>query len=120
MVDFTSALCEILGERIKMRREELELSQLELSSLVGLGRTSISNIEKGKQSPPLSVIYEICDALNIDIQLLLPTSSEVKERVGDSSKDSFDKYLKSSNLDKQTLNSIRQILKNVSLYDKTL
>lgn len=81
MAKFNSVLYEIMGTRIKMRREELGISQSDLGEMVEIGRSSIVNIEKGRQKPPLSVIYKICRALNIDVHSVLPTYIEIDEMV---------------------------------------
>jgi hypothetical protein len=44
-------------------------------------RTSITNIEAGRQKAPLHVIYTICDALDVDPLKILPTPSEVRQQV---------------------------------------
>lgn len=52
MKNFNSILYQILGNRIKTRREELNMNQIELGEKANIGRTSISNIEQGRQKPP--------------------------------------------------------------------
>ena len=72
MSSFNSVLYSILGQRIKDRREELGFSQHQLaenvSNIYPIKRSSISNIERGKQQPPLHIIYEICKAIRLDVQ----------------------------------------------------
>lgn len=113
MVDFNSVLYRVLGEKIKERREELGLSQKELSDkILKLGRTSISNIEKGRQYPPLSTIYELCRALDIDIQRILPTYSEVEAEANKSPEtEKIEKYFSVLNLDEKTLQQVREAFK---------
>lgn len=53
-------------------REELALSQEALSRRVGLSRTSITNIEKGRQQIPLHALYIFADALGVEPSALLP------------------------------------------------
>ena len=53
------------GERIRQRRIELGISQEELASRLGYShKSSISNIEIGKQKLNQSKIVEIADALD--------------------------------------------------------
>jgi len=111
MLEFNFALYQILGERIKEKREGLNLSQAELSDKINMGRSSISNIEKGKQQTPLHIIYDICRILNIDIQSLLPTFSEVEQRKSKPKEDKFDSYLNQSNLDVKSINQIKELIK---------
>lgn len=116
MPDFNSVLYQILGNKIKDRRKELRLSQDELSKkLTNLGRTSISNIEKGRQQPPLHVIYLICNALDIDIQSILPAFSDIEAQVN--SKESnqsseIENYINTFDADKSTLEEIKELIKN--------
>lgn len=53
-------------------RKELALSQEALSRRVGLSRTSITNIEKGRQQIPLHALYTFADALGVEPGALLP------------------------------------------------
>ena len=65
-----------IGRAIHEARRQHGLTQAELSSAVGLTRTSISNIEKGRQKILLHTFFEIARALGIDpAQLVLHGSS---------------------------------------------
>lgn len=116
MLEFSFVLYSILGERIKVKREELNLSQAELAEKINLGRTSISNIEKGKQQTPLHIIYSICSKLNTDVQSILPTFSEIEEARQDKGKSSFDHYINTFDLSKNTLKQIKELIEK-SKYD---
>lgn len=61
-----------IGSRIRIEREELGFSQKELADGVGLTRTSIVNIEAGRQHLPLHTLYAIADALGVSVYCLLP------------------------------------------------
>ncbi|MER3429015.1 MAG: hypothetical protein C4334_13180 [Pyrinomonas sp.] len=74
------ALYRTIGERIRARREELGLNQSALAAEVGLRRTSITNIEAGRQKAPLHVLYALCLALDLEIGCLLPSNAEVIEQ----------------------------------------
>ena len=65
-----------LGDRIRKMREGRGLTQEALASLISLSRTSITNIEKGRQSVPLHKIIEIAEALRVDASNLLPQSGK--------------------------------------------
>ena len=47
------------------------MTQAELADRLGLGRTSITNLERGGQNPPLSLVPEIASALGIDLLRLI-------------------------------------------------
>lgn len=112
MLDFEKAVYQIIGERLKNRREEVGISQVELAeNIKEIGRTSISNIEKGRQQTPIHVLYKICNELAIDINSILPTQAEINARVNNSEK-SIDVVLKSYDLDENTLKQINELLKD--------
>lgn len=63
---------------MKARREQLRVSQADIALRVGLLRTSITNIEAGRQKPPLHVLYDICEALRLEVADVLPTIEELR------------------------------------------
>lgn len=71
-----------LGDRVSDRRREASFSQEELAERVGLSRSSIVNIEKGRQRPPLHTLWEIAEALDADPKILMPSREEVKTPEG--------------------------------------
>lgn len=111
MPNFNSTLYQILGNRIKTRREEIRLNQNELGEKAGVGRTSISNIEQGRQKPPLSVIYNICHALDIDIHSVLPSYNEIHNAMTPESKTGFDSYYDIYSVDEKTQRTIENLFK---------
>ena len=66
---FYSTFGKMLGE---MRRKQ-GISQEMLADELGLSRTSITNIEKGRQPVQLHTLYLIARLLSIDIKELLPS-----------------------------------------------
>lgn len=66
-----------LGEQIKKQREGKGLTQSTLADLIGVERTSITNIEKGRQRAPLHMVYKFCAVLKIQIEELLPSQAMV-------------------------------------------
>jgi len=70
-----------VGQSIRSRRGK-NLSQEALSSAVGLTRTSISNIESGRQKMLLHTFVDIADALKVDPANLLPTRPSPAGAVG--------------------------------------
>lgn len=72
-----------LGDNIRKCRKGRNLSQERLAALVGLTRTSLTNIEKGRQHPPLHTFCEILEQLNsfmkVDAADLLPRPAVIKE-----------------------------------------
>ena len=69
-----------IGERIKLRRAELNISQMELAKLVGMGhQTSISKIEKGQRGVPLRYVKSFADALKTSPDYLLGETNDPEE-----------------------------------------
>jgi transcriptional regulator with XRE-family HTH domain len=70
-----------LGENIRACRKRNKLSQDALAKLIGLTRTSLTNIENGRQHPPLHTFCEIGENLKVDISELLPRPPATPEAV---------------------------------------
>lgn len=70
-----------IGLRIKELREASteKLTQTQLGKYVGLERSSISNIENGKQGVPLHVLIAICASLGVDLFRVIPEMNTVIE-----------------------------------------
>jgi len=60
------------GRLLREMRIGKKLTQLEVAEKVGLSRTSITNIELGRQQMPLHMLYLIANAVGVDPQILLP------------------------------------------------
>lgn len=65
-----------IGEKIKTARRNKK-SQQELANILGLTRTSITNIESGSQHVQIFTLWQIADILGVSIQDLLPTKNEI-------------------------------------------
>jgi transcriptional regulator with XRE-family HTH domain len=63
---------EQFGQRVRSARLELGLNQEELGHRVGLERSSISNVEKGRQRVQLHMLLEFATALGVPPAELLP------------------------------------------------
>lgn len=66
----------LLGANIKDRREAVGMNQDVLASKVGLSRTSVTNIERGRQSVLVHQLISFADALGVEATSLLPSKSE--------------------------------------------
>lgn len=76
-----STFYKTVGEKIRSQRGK-NLSQEALASAVGLTRTSISNIEKGRQKMLLHTLVDIADALRVEAASLLPERPATVQPVG--------------------------------------
>lgn len=59
------------GRRVREVRKSKGISQEKLAELAGIDRSYMGNIERGEKNITLKKIYEICDALEIDINKLI-------------------------------------------------
>ena len=70
----------LLGRRIRERRKAIGMTQDGLSKKVGLSRTSVTNLESGRQRPPLHLLDLVASALEIDLRELIPPAAELAGR----------------------------------------
>jgi transcriptional regulator with XRE-family HTH domain len=73
-----------VGRRIRALRAARGISQEELAAALSLSRTSVTNIERGRQRILLHILLEVCGILGADPMELLPpldstTSSDAEE-----------------------------------------
>lgn len=75
-----AALQVSLAARIKRARVDAKLQQQDLADAVGLTRTSISNIERGKQGMSVDLLYSISQHLNESADVLLRDAVNYAEK----------------------------------------
>jgi Helix-turn-helix. len=87
------------GHILRRRRQAADLTQEDVAGRVGLARTSITNMELGRQHVSLHMVYQLANAIGIPASDLLPDkaallqqdteleSSLRKEPVGEDEKD---------------------------------
>lgn len=68
-----------VGWRLQLCRTMKKITQTELAAVVGVSRTSITNIESGKQRVLLEDIYLIAHALGVRVDKLMPDEGSVYE-----------------------------------------
>lgn len=73
-------LYRALGDRIKGLRKKFGYNQSKFADLLDISRASLVNIEKGRQRPPLHIIYAITDTLQIDIADVLPKKMDLDNK----------------------------------------
>ena len=62
----------MLGDCIRASRIKSGLKQEAFASFINLSRASVVNIEKGRQHPPIHLLWVIARTLNISVTELLP------------------------------------------------
>ncbi|WP_442914707.1 helix-turn-helix transcriptional regulator [Kribbella sp. CCNWLY201] len=77
------------GSRIRHARKLHGWNQYDLASAVGLTRSSIANIEAGRQRAPIHIVALIARSLESSIDALLPSVADV-ERIDVSQADDLD------------------------------
>lgn len=71
-------LYRYIGQQLRDRRVTLQLTQQQVAREIGVERTSITNIESGHQKLPLSLLYELCDVLGMDVRTVLPAVIDIR------------------------------------------
>jgi transcriptional regulator with XRE-family HTH domain len=81
-VDNHKTFYEEVGRRIRDARKRLspKLTQQGLADLVLLTRTSITNVEKGRQKILLHTLADLANALHVEPATLLPVQGNEPER----------------------------------------
>jgi transcriptional regulator with XRE-family HTH domain len=62
------ALIKSVGEKIRLRRLEVNLSQELLSFDANIPRNQVGRIERGEISTSITTLHKICKALKIEIR----------------------------------------------------
>lgn len=60
-----------IGEKIRCAREDMDLSQRDMASLIPMNQSNYSKIERDVQEPNLEQLRRICQILNLDPRYLL-------------------------------------------------
>lgn len=68
---------EQLGGQIRKARTAAKVTQEELANTLHLTRTSVTNIERGRQPVMAHVLVQIASALNTTVQDLIPSPETV-------------------------------------------
>ncbi len=71
---------QIFAERLKALRTEKELSQRELASIIGVGKSTISQYESLERSPQIEQLYKLSKFFNVSVSYLIG-ETDVKELV---------------------------------------
>ena len=61
-----------LGFMVKNHRKKAGLTQLELANLAGIGKTTVFDIEKNKETVRWSNILAVLQVLNIEVEFKSP------------------------------------------------
>lgn len=68
----SSELALFIGQQIKLHRKRNGWSQVELAKILGVGKSTIANYEKGYRSPRQNTIFQLADVFNVSVDDLFP------------------------------------------------
>ena len=60
-----------IGEKIRNKREDMDLSQNDMAKLIPMNQSNYSKIERGVQEPSIEQLRRICQILKLDPRYLL-------------------------------------------------
>lgn len=84
----------LFGRRLRELRRNKDLPQHELATLSGLSRSSIANIEAGKQRVLLHQLLQFAEALHLEVGALVPTPAELARQLHIESRAEKDSFLR--------------------------
>ena len=58
-----------LGNKIKIRREELDVTQEHLAELAHVGLRTLKEIETGKGNPTIATLVKLTDVLGMELKI---------------------------------------------------
>jgi transcriptional regulator with XRE-family HTH domain len=64
-----------LGNRLRLKRENSGLTQAEVAEAAGISRTSLTNIEGGRQRILVDQLALICNKLNASVVEIMPATA---------------------------------------------
>ena len=62
---------QLIGQRIKMRRKELGMTQIRLAEVLDISNNHMSAIENGRERPSLETLIATCEALKTTPDFLI-------------------------------------------------
>lgn len=68
-----------IGKRIKERRKELRLTQLDIKEKTGISSGNMSDIERGNRLPAANTLLQLSEVLQCSIDYLLRGKSSISE-----------------------------------------
>ena len=61
----------MLGDELRNARQSAAMTQEQLSFAAGVDRTYISELENGRKSPTVEVLFRLCKAMNVKASTLI-------------------------------------------------
>ncbi|MBR1377147.1 MAG: helix-turn-helix transcriptional regulator [Bacilli bacterium] len=96
----------VLGDRIKQRRLELNMTQQELGDKIAVSKVAICSYEKNTRTPKLDTLSKIAEVLNLEVGYLLGQDVNIVSEENNLS----------MKLPKEDLKLLSELKKNKKLY----
>ena len=90
-----------IGEKIRNKREDMDISQRDMAKLIPMNQSNYSKIERNRQEPSIEQLRRICQILKLDPRYLL----------------NLETYESLSDADINLLSDIKEFIKNHTVKD---
>lgn len=94
---------EIIGRRIKKKREKEDINQKELAEKVSVSPSAINQFEKGEKKPSTAILRKIALALSVSSDYLLGASDDEDLFISEDVATAFRGFKELSNKDKEII-----------------
>jgi transcriptional regulator with XRE-family HTH domain len=74
----TSTIDQRVGHRIRVRRVDLKMSQVDLAEALGISQGYLSNLERGQRSLDVKLLERIAQALKCSMAALLDEKGKAR------------------------------------------
>jgi transcriptional regulator with XRE-family HTH domain len=82
LLNKTGTMSNVIGRNLKVLREANDLTQEQMSSYLGIGRSAYANYEAGEREAPLEVLERSAALLGCELDLLFePDVETVKDQM---------------------------------------
>lgn len=100
------------GDRLRYRREELNMSRAELADKLGVSRSAVGNYETGISAPKEEILLQIFDALHVDPNYLYRDSFHADNafHCSDEERKLLEKYRSLPLIGRQTVHALMDAL----------
>lgn len=92
-----------IGERIKILRDKLDMTQEEFSQKIGTTRNTVTNYEAGRREPMEATIKSICREFNVNYDWLKDGEGEMFDAVPETLVDEISQEFDLDDLDRRII-----------------